>query len=75
MEREGLLREGQTAASLEKHVTVSANLQEALSGALYVQVNHAKSTIHPPCMLVLKKLLQKICTCFFSFFSYVQVVL
>ena len=39
MEREGLLREGQTAQNLEKRVTVSANLQEALSDALYVQVS------------------------------------
>eukprot|EP00731_Ephydatia_muelleri_P032089 Em0023g596a len=37
MEREGLLREGQTAANLEKQVTISSDLQGAVSGALYVQ--------------------------------------
>ena len=39
MEREGLLREGQVAANLVKRVTVSSDLQEAVSGALYVQVS------------------------------------
>lgn len=37
MEKEGLLKEGQKAENLEKLITVNANLQEAVSGALYVQ--------------------------------------
>ena len=38
MEKEGLLREGQLAAELAERVTLSSNLQEAMAGAVYVQV-------------------------------------
>ena len=39
LEREGLLKEGQTGAELLKKVTTSSNLQETVEGAEYVQVS------------------------------------
>ena len=38
LEKEGLLREGQSAEELGRKVTPSTNLEEALQGAVYVQV-------------------------------------
>ena len=38
LEGDGLLREGQTAASLMKSVSVSSDLKEAMEGTDYVQV-------------------------------------
>lgn len=38
LERGGLLREGQTAATLLKSVSFSSNLKEAVENAEYIQV-------------------------------------
>ncbi len=38
LEREGLLREGQTREGVLARVTVSSNLVEAVQGACYIQV-------------------------------------
>lgn len=47
LEREGLLRSGQTAENLATAVTVTTDFQEAVKDAQYIQV-HVQYCIHVP---------------------------